>query len=97
MTSREYVAPRAPRPPDLDGQLRGPWEVAPWTEAFMDIQGPDKAAPRHATRVKMMWDDSALYIGAWLDEPQPWSSLTLHDAVIYQDNDFEVGAAWPPA
>lgn len=56
----------------------------------MDIQGPDKAAPRHSTRVKMMWDDSALYIGAWLDEPQPWSSLTLHDAVIYQDNDFEV-------
>ena len=28
--------------------------------------------------------------GAWMDEPHPWATLTLHDSVIFKDNDFEV-------
>jgi hypothetical protein len=31
-----------------------------------------------------------LYIGAQLDEPHVWATLTQHDAVIFHDNDFEV-------
>jgi hypothetical protein len=38
----------------------------------------------------MLWDDDALYIGARLEEPHVWATIEEHDAVIYQDNDFEV-------
>ncbi|OLQ07034.1 Peptidyl-prolyl cis-trans isomerase A [Symbiodinium microadriaticum] len=31
-----------------------------------------------------------LYVGAELQEPEPWATLTAHDSVIFEDNDFEV-------
>lgn len=31
-----------------------------------------------------------LYIAAELEEPHVWATLTNHDAVIFQDPDFEV-------
>jgi hypothetical protein len=38
----------------------------------------------------MLWDDEFLYIAADLLEPGIWGTLTTRDAVIFQDNDFEV-------
>lgn len=38
----------------------------------------------------MLWDDQKLYIGAELEEPQIWATLTEHDSVVFRDNDFEV-------
>ena len=38
----------------------------------------------------MLWDDQYFYIGASLEEPHVWGTLTQHDAVIFQDNDFEI-------
>jgi hypothetical protein len=38
----------------------------------------------------MLWDDQCLYIGAELEEPHVWATLTKHDSVIFNDNDFEV-------
>lgn len=38
----------------------------------------------------MLWSDDALYVGAEMQEPQPWANLTLHDSVVFKDNDFEV-------
>jgi len=38
----------------------------------------------------MLWDDRFLYIGADLQEPDVWATLTEHDSVIFRDNDFEV-------
>ncbi|HEV3204445.1 MAG TPA: carbohydrate-binding family 9-like protein, partial [Gemmataceae bacterium] len=38
----------------------------------------------------MLWDDQYLYIGAEMEEPHVWGTLTQHDSVIFQDNDFEV-------
>ena len=40
--------------------------------------------------MKMLWDDQNLYIAAEMEEPHLWATLTEHDAVIFQDNDFEV-------
>ena len=42
-------------------------------------------------QVKMIWDDSWLWVGAWLQEPQLVATLTEQNSVIYHDNDFEVG------
>jgi hypothetical protein len=88
---RGYVCHRATGPITIDGKLdEASWCHAPWTEDFVDIEGDGKPKPRFRTRVKMLWDDHYFYIGAELEEPHVWATLTEHDAVIFQDNDFEV-------
>ena len=56
---------------------------------------------RFETKMKMLWDDEALYVGAWLEEPQVVATLTEKNSVIFHDNDFEVfinpGATYSPA
>lgn len=86
-----YVCYRAPGPVAVDGDLTdAEWGAAPWTDAFVDIEGDKRAKPRFRTRVKMLWDDEALYIAAELEEPHVWATLREHDAVIFADPDFEV-------
>jgi hypothetical protein len=86
-----YVCYRALHPIVMDGTLNDPaWNDAPWTDDFLDIQGPTLRKPRFRTRAKMLWDDNYLYVGAYLEEPQVWATLTDHDSVIFRDNDFEV-------
>jgi hypothetical protein len=86
-----YVCYRAPGPIVIDGDLKdAAWAAAPWTDAFVDIEGDKKPKPRFRTRVKMLWDDDALYIAAELEEPHVWATLKDHDSVIFQDNDLEV-------
>lgn len=88
-TPRHYVGYRAPGPIQVDGRLdEAEWGRAPWSEPFVDIDGVRPV--RQATRVKMLWDDTALYIAAQIDETDVWGTLTTRDAVIFQDNDFEV-------
>jgi len=88
---RGYVCYRAPSPVTVDGRLDDPaWAAAPWSDPFVDIEGDGKPKPRFRTRVKMLWDDAAFYIAAELEEPHVWANLTAHDAVIFQDPDFEV-------
>jgi hypothetical protein len=38
----------------------------------------------------MLWDDHYFYIAAEMEEPHVWATLVDRDAVIFQDNDFEV-------
>jgi len=89
---RTYVCKRATLPPQIDGKLDKPfWDNAPWSDEFEDIRWNSAApAPYHRTRMKMLWDDNALYIGAYLEEDKIWSYQTERDCVIFHDNDFEV-------
>ena len=93
---RSYLCCRASQPPAFDGRLEdGAWRDAPWTEEFLDIEGDFaegslRPAPRFRTRAKMLWDDDYFYIAAELEEPHVWATLTEHDSVIFQDNDFEI-------
>ena len=88
---RHYIAYRLTERLEVDGKLaETSWGMAPWSEPFVDIEGAAKPAPRFRTRVKMLWDDTFFYIGAELDEPHVWATLTEHDSVIYHDNDFEL-------
>jgi hypothetical protein len=88
---RRYVCPHTGGPITIDGSLQDrAWEAAAWTEDFVDIEGPRKGAPAHATAVRMLWDDNYFYVSAQLKEPHVWATLTARDAVIYHDNDFEV-------
>lgn len=86
-----YFCPRASAAPNFSGFLDDPaWQLAPWTEDFVDIEGDAKPKPRFRTRAKMLWDDKCLYIGAEMEEPHVWATLTERDSVIFHDNDFEV-------
>ena len=86
-----YAARRAERAPIIDGSLDDDaWQSAPWTADFVDIRGGSLPAPRFRTRARLLWDDEFLYIGADMEEPHVWGTLTDRDAVIYQDHDFEV-------
>ena len=86
-----YTCLRASSLIRIDGHLDdAAWRAAPWTPAFVDIEGAAKPRPRFQTRVKMLWDDQFLYIAAELEEPDVWATLTQHDSVIFRDNDFEV-------
>jgi hypothetical protein len=88
---RGYVCYRAAKPPVIDGKLDDPaWQAVPWSEPFVDIEGDAKPKPPLRTRMKMLWDDTCLFIGAELEEPHVWATIKQHDAVIFQDNDFEV-------
>jgi hypothetical protein len=90
---RQYVAYRL-KPGDLDpsaldGDLtKAAWAEVPWTENFGDIA--TATAPQFSTRAKLRWDDEFLYVGAQMEEPQAWATLTEHNDVVYNDNDFEI-------
>jgi len=87
---RGYVCGRAPAPIAVDGRLDDEaWKAAPWTEDFVDIEGDARPRPRFRTRAKMAWDDEFFYVAAEMEEPHVWGTLTRHDSVIFQDNDFE--------
>ncbi|MGH7970032.1 MAG: carbohydrate-binding family 9-like protein, partial [Limisphaerales bacterium] len=91
ITPKGYLCHRASEPVMVDGNLDDlVWAAAPWTDDFVDIQGPGHPVPRFRTRAKMLWDENYLYIAAELEEPHVWGALTQHDSVIFRDPDFEV-------
>jgi len=88
---KRYDCVRAPGTIRVDGKLSEPaWRRAAWTDDFADIEGDRKPKPRFRTRVRMLWDDDHFYVGAEMEEPHVWATLTRHDSVIFHDNDFEV-------
>ena len=78
---QRYACHRAPSAIRIDGRLAdAAWKRAPWTAAFVDIQGAKLPRPRFRTRAKMLWDDGYLYVAAELEEPHVWATLTEHDS-----------------
>lgn len=88
---RQYVCYRAGEPITIDGRVEERnWEAAAWTEDFVDIEGELKPAPTYRTRAKMLWDEDYFYFAAIIEEPHLWATLTERDAVMYQNDDFEI-------
>jgi Carbohydrate family 9 binding domain-like len=84
-----YVCVRADGAVAIDGRLDDPaWRTAAWTADFVDMAEPG-TSPAPRTRVKMLWDDAYLYIGADIAEPHLWAEMTKHDAHLYLENAFE--------
>ena len=58
------AAARAPQPPVLDGRLDEPvWRAAPVTSAFTQERPDQGKPPVEPTRVRVLYDDDAVYIG----------------------------------
>ena len=86
---KTYVAHRASDDIQIDGKAdEESWKNAKYTSTFIDIEGVK--TPSQKTQVKMLWDDTYLYIYAKLYEKHIWGDLTKRDAVIFYNNDFEV-------
>jgi hypothetical protein len=88
---KTYDVPFARQAPKLDGLLDdGEWASAPWSDDFADIQGPSMPQPRFRTRMKMLWDDTYLYIAAEMEEPELWASYDQRDMIVFHEHDFEI-------
>jgi hypothetical protein len=91
VTPQSYACYRTSSDITIDGKLTDEaWQHATWTSDFVDIEGERQPRPRLRTRVKMLWDDRALFIAAEVEEPHVWGTLTTRDSLIFHDNDFEV-------
>jgi len=90
-TPKNYIINYTKQPPVIDGDINDAcWQQAQWTDDFVDIEGDLKPKPRLQTNVKMLWDDSCLYIAAQIHDPNVWAYLKQHDEIVFHDNDFEV-------
>lgn len=90
-TPKSYIANYVKVLPVIDGDISDSvWQQATWTNDFVDIEGDLRPKPPLQTNVKMLWNDSCLYIAAQIYEPNVWATLNRHDAIIFHDNDFEV-------
>ena len=75
----------------VDGELsEEAWIAAPWTDEFVDILGTAGPPPTFRTRAKILWNEEYLFVGAEMEEPHLWATLTDRDAIVYRDDDFEV-------
>ena len=91
MQPRHYRCQRVKSPIVIDGTMTDPnWADLPWSDEFVDITGKDELKPYFQTRVKMGYDDEFFYVGARLEEPHVWGTITEKNAVMFEDNDFEV-------
>ena len=87
----QYICYSTDAPLQIDGRLdETAWQKAKPSEDFQDIQGDLKALPPFKTNVKMLWDSSYFYFGAFMEEPHIWAKLRQRDTVIFYDNDFEI-------
>lgn len=91
MSPSTYIVHRTPAAISIDGKGDDPaWERADVIDGFVDIRGEQAGAPPYHTRVKMLWHDDFLYVLAELEEPHVWADITQRDALIYNNNAFEI-------
>ncbi|MEE2629162.1 MAG: carbohydrate-binding family 9-like protein, partial [Candidatus Latescibacterota bacterium] len=80
---------RVEKGPTIDGHLDEPsWLAAPRSPRFRDMTHGGPAV--HDTRTAVLWDDTNLYVGFWIEEPFVEATLKNRDDPIYQNNDVEV-------
>jgi hypothetical protein len=66
------------------------WSHIPWSDPFVDIEGPKNPKDHPLTRFKMMYDDLYVYIGAECVEDKIWGTITKQNSTMYHENDFEI-------
>ena len=84
-----YTCHKSPGPIAVDGNLDKPaWARAPRSRRFVDLVTGE--AGFLDTRMACLWDERALYVGFWIEEPQVRAILTERDSYVWFDNDVEV-------
>src|ERR1700752_1944646 len=66
---RRHIVYRTTSALTADGTFdEAAWAAAPWTDAFVDIEGASRPRPQFRTRARMLWDDEYFYVAAEMDE-----------------------------
>jgi len=89
-STKSMMAARTPTPPAIDGRLDDKvWDLAQPDDRFTQRFPRDGAAPTHRTTVRVLYDDSAVYIGLRMDDDEPdkiVARLARRDHLV--DSDF---------
>ena len=84
-----YTALRASGPLPLDGSLTSPqWAAEARSPGFVDMATGKPAILE--TQAALLWDDTHLHVGFWVQEPFPEAQLTERDSIIFRENDVEI-------
>lgn len=84
-----YLVHRTNERPSLSGTLRDAcWQRAQKSPRFVDMATGQPGW--FDTRAAVLWDDEALYVGFWIEEPFPTAHLTERDSIVFTENDVEV-------
>jgi hypothetical protein len=67
--------------------LESAWQKAPRSNRFVDMVTGEPAF--FDTFTSLLWDDEALYVAYWIQEPNVQAGLTERDSLIYTENDVE--------
>lgn len=77
--------------PVIDGNLNDEvWKRATAIRQLTDICGETKPKPSLPTEIRMLWDNTNLYVAARLTEPYIRATLNKRDDIVWHENDFEV-------
>lgn len=80
---------RIQEPPVVDGRLdEDSWRRCSASPDFVDLISGKPT--RHRTTVRVLWDDTHLFVGYEIEEPWVTAKFTERDSPIYQDNDVEL-------
>ena len=84
-----YPATRAAAVPVIRGRLDEPmWNQAPRTTRFVDAATGGVAY--FDTQAAFSWDEQALYIAAFLEERDTWTTTEPRRGLVWPENTFEV-------
>ena len=84
-----YTCHKSRGPAAIDGNLdKEPWKSAPKSRRFVDLVSGQPGP--FDTRMAATWDEEALYVAFWVEEPRVTATLTERDSFIWFDNDIEV-------
>jgi hypothetical protein len=84
-----YTAYRSNTPLVVDGHLDEPaWQHAPKSPRFVDLVSGSPAL--YESRAAVVWDEAALYVGFWVEEPFIAARQIERDSLVFLDNDVEV-------
>lgn len=82
-------AHRIAQPLTVDGNLTKPvWQQSAKSPRFVDMVSGEPAY--YDTRVAVLYDDTHLYVGYWVEEPFVTATMTERDSFIWFDNDIEL-------
>ena len=73
----------------IDGHLTKPvWQQSIKSSRFVDMVSGEPAY--YDTRVSVLYNDTHLYVGYWIEEPFVTATMTERDSFIWFDNDIEL-------
>lgn len=76
---------------NIDGQLNEEaWAEVPWTKPLVDMRASWYPKPRFETKFKVRWDDTKLYVGAYVQDKDLWGTVNISDTAVWKDNGIEI-------